>query len=178
MTEIEITKDGQPITYSIPSSWDEVTVKQFRDWSLLLKEAGNNIETIISSASVFSGIPEETLWAFPYDKLNVITDSIKFITDPIEHEPADSIIIGGEEYFIKKDFNDLTIGEVRAIDQLSEGSVIENLNHLLTIFCRRKQNGEWEPITNQSLRESDKFNEVKITDVWRVFSFFVSGVTL
>jgi hypothetical protein len=177
MTNLTITKGGIETSYQIPTEWSEVTVAQFKRWSLGLNEK-KGLENIITSVANLSGCPEELLWELPYDRLNELTEAIGFIARPVDHTEVSTITIGDEEYHLKKDFNQLTIGEVKAIEELSQGSIIENLNLLLTIFCRRKVEGEWEPITNRLLEEQDKFNNVEVSKVWKIFEDFQTGEVL
>jgi hypothetical protein len=175
MTELKITKGGIETSYQIPTEWSEVTVAQFKRWSQGLNEK-KGLDNIITSVSNLSGCPEELLWELPYDRLSELTEAIGFIARPVDHTEVDTITIKDEEYHLKKDFNQMTIGEVKAIEELSQGSIIENLTLLLTIFCRRKVDGEWETITNRLLEEKDKFNSVPISYVWKLFEDFSNGV--
>ena len=175
MITIEITQDAVTKEYSFPNSWKDVTVAQFKDFNRGIR-TGSDIETIIEVASLFSGIPEATLWEFPQETLHQLTDALAFITQPIDLEPVDRLIIGEEEYWVKKDFSQLTIGEVRALEELTVDPV-GNLNWLLTVLLRRKKEGKWESVTPELLEESDKFDSVIIGDVYRLLESFQNGVT-
>jgi hypothetical protein len=177
MKTITFTKGKKDYSYQIPESWNEVTVSQYKKWSQDIIGA-SGIETIIKSISSFSGCPEDYLWDTSEAYLNELGNSIGFILTPIKDEVKDTLEINGEVYYVKKDFSQLTVGEVKAIEELMTGDLIDNLNLLFTIFVRRKVDGEWQGVTPKLLEERDKFNEVIISDVFGLFENFPIGEAL
>lgn len=174
MRLIEITKGGNVWKYEMPTSWEEVTVADFKKWSLSIVDT-KGIEIIIKSIWALSGCPEEWLWDASEDDLNDLAQSIQFIMEPVKVDTQDTIEIEGELYHVKRDFNTLSVGEVKAIEELMAGNLLENFNILLTLFVRRKQEGEWQPLTPKLLEEKWKFDEVKISHVYGLFEDFQRG---
>lgn len=170
-------KEGNKITkYTLPESWNEVTVADFKKWSNEVK-GYTGLDVIIKTISCFSGIKEDVLWGLDQSLLDTLTQPIGFIVEPIDQAVKESVELNNETYFIKRDFNELAVGEVRAIEDLLKGDLVENLNLLLTIFVRRKNEiQEWEPITPKLISEQSKFDQIIISDIHGLFDSFTVGV--
>ena len=175
MRTINITKGGKEFSYEMPTTWAEVSVAKFKKWSLSIVDV-EGIEIMIKSISALSDCPEEWLWDFPETYLNELANSIGFIMEPVMVDTKDAIEIDGELYHVKRDFNQLSVGEVKAIEQLMEGNLLENFNILLTVLVRRKIDGEFQSVTPKLLEEQAKFDKVIISDVYGLFEDFQTGV--
>jgi hypothetical protein len=109
-------------------------------------------------------------------------ESIEFLLTPPEDQPIkDYIKIGDEDWWIKKDFDKLTVGERISIDTiLMEGGVEENFDKMLTLFLKKKDaNGELETYRTSHMNRVELFRkEVNFMDVKNIMLFFSTGITL
>lgn len=179
MIDIKINIDGEENNFSIPEGWNEVTVDQSARLYSLDRENKNEIELMVEVLNIFSSIDEEIIYMLTPDQFNTLVESIKFINDEIKSELAESIKIGDEEFFLKKDFSGLTMGEIISIETIMK-QYGENLPgamaKLLCIFLRKKkENGNLESFKNSFMEREVMFKDVIITDVNNIFLFFLDG---
>lgn len=179
MIDIKINIDGEENNFSIPEGWSEVTVDQSARLYSLDRENKNEIELMVEVVNIFSSIDEEIIYMLTPDQFNTLVESIKFINTEIKSELAESIKIGDEEYFLKKDFQVLTMGEIISIETIMK-QYGENLPaamaKLLCIFLRKKkENGNLESFKNSFMEREELFKNVIITDVNNIFLFFLDG---
>lgn len=179
MIDIKINIDGEENNFLIPEGWNEVTVDQSARLYSLDRENKNEIELMVEVLNIFSSIDEEIIYMLTPDQFNTLVESIKFINDEIKSDLAESIKIGDEEFFLKKDFSALTMGEIISIETIMK-QYGENLPgamaKLLCIFLRKKkENGNLESFKNSFMEREVMFKDVIITDVNNIFLFFLDG---
>jgi hypothetical protein len=179
MIDIKINIDGEENNFTIPESWSEVTVDQSARLYSLDRENKNEIQLIVEVVNIFSSIDEEIIYMLTPDQFGQLVETIKFINTEIKSELSDSIKIGDEEYFLKKDFQSLTMGEIISIETIMKGygdNLPGAMAKLLCIFLRKKkENGNLETFKNSFMEREEMFKNVIITDVNNIFLFFLDG---
>lgn len=178
MIDLKVNIEGEERAFQMPESWEEVSVGLFEDIAQM--EVSNvdlgNSMTIISA---LTGMNQELLWQVPVNEMPKILEHVQFIKQPIEDDPKESITIDGEEYFMKKDFDNLTYGETISLDIIQKefGEQVQKaFGKMLCVFLRKKIDGKLEPHLPEHLDRLEIFRtKVMISDVYQLFVFFSSG---
>ena len=182
MINIEFNIDGEKQSFDVPTGWDEVSVKKSAALTNISRDGRTEIEIIVDIVSILGEIDPDIIYMLTTEQFNQIIDVVKFTTEKIDSELKDSIIIDGEEYFLKKDFTQLTMGEIISIETILkqyENSVAPAMAKLLCIFLRKKkENGNLESFKNSFMERESLFENVLITDVNNLFLFFLDGKNL
>jgi hypothetical protein len=182
MVKLELEIDDIMTEYMIPENWDEVTVKQFCDLFATSDEGLNEIQKVVRIVSVFTNIKFDELMMMTPDDFQMISKVITFITKELEGENVESIEVDGEEFFLKQDFEKLTMGEILSIDTLlqqNENNLLKVMDKLLCIFLRKKnKSGNLESFRNEFMLRSEKFSTISITKVHNILSYFSNGGNL
>lgn len=181
MIELLLIIDGEEKSYNIPNSWSEVSVGQAMHLQHMAEFTGTDIERVVKILTIFCpDIDIDDIYAMTPEQFNQIVEMIGFVGTPVEGELVDSLMIGDEEYFLKKDFTQLTMGEVISIDMITNeanGDISKVLPKLLCVFLRKKkENGKLESFKASFMDRAEMFESVKIADVNNIFSFFTAGV--
>jgi hypothetical protein len=180
MIILNLEVDGIEKQYNIPESWSEVTVGQAADIQNMAVENGTNIEKIVKILTILTpGISQDEIFMMSPEQFNQVAEQLTFIKDEIDGDPVDSLVIEGEEYFLKKDFTKLTMGEIISVDTIMKQTnhdITKALPKMLCIFLRKKkENGELESFKSNFMEREELFRSVIITDVAKLFTFFLSG---
>jgi hypothetical protein len=175
------TDEDLIIECNIPNGWDEVTVGTYEKL-MDLKQDGTNLSMYIQILSVLSGLDKDVIEDISAVDFQKITDAISFTQTQIENETlVDHIELNGEKYYLKKDFEDLTLGEQASIEILMnkyDGKLEKAIKELLCIFLRKKkENGKLEKFKNSMMDRAESFNDVIIGEVYQLFLFFSTGKT-
>lgn len=176
MISITLTTDGHMASYNLPTSWDEVTVKQFIKLSALETDDPQSLVYIAELIAILTEVPLEAVYTMPMNGLEEIIPHLAFTKDKISTGPKDTIKIGDEVYAPIKNFNGMTFGEVASIEILLKGAKgLEYLPKLLTILIRKPD----EPFTVNLVDErADMMAQLPITDVYATFINFSTGESL
>ena len=179
MVKLNLDIDDVEMTFEIPSEWDDVTVEQFQQLKSINESQYNLLELNVLYLSILAKIDKDFVYMMDSESFKKITDVLSFLNTEIQTEPAENIVVDGVEYWLKKDFNQLTMGEsvsFEAILEQNDGDLERCIDKLLCIFLRkRKENGKLEAFKNDFLERSEVFKTIKITDVYNLFVFFLNG---
>jgi hypothetical protein len=181
--EISIKINGQEKEVHIPENWSEVKLGHYMDLTKInKKEFNTQLERDIAVMAAFLGISEEELELLDLDVYNQMIEGIQFLLTPPKDLPIkDHIKINGEDWWIKKDFDKLTVGERISIDTiLMNGGVEENFDKMLTLFLKKRdENGELETYRTSHMNRVELFRkEVNFMDVKNIMLFFSTGISL
>ena len=180
MVKINLEIDDVINEYNLPENWDEVNVDQFcRIWEFD-KQDTTTIEFATRIVSSFTEISEETLMKMNYTDFQKLCDILDFTKGDFKPEVnIDFIEIGDDKYYLKKDFSQLTMGEVISIDTIlseANGNIYKVMDKLLCIFLRKKkENGNLEAFKSEFMERRWGFRDIKISKVFNVFNFFLNG---
>lgn len=183
MIEIEIAN-----TYTLPTSWDEVTLEQYVNiLNANLDKVTSNILKHIKCLAILAGSPllEAEIKQLDVDDLNTLLSTFAWINTAPEYEslpPVDTLEVDGVVFKIKKDFNKLNVDEVIIVEELTQAEQFD-LHHFEIAFGMlfRKlddQGNEQELTVDLLLNTILQFrNKVMLKDVFAVLAFFLSGDT-
>lgn len=181
MVKIVTNLDDETKEFMIPENWDEVTVGQFTQLFDINREALNQYEISVKMINIFSDIPEDLIFMMPVADFEKIAQVLEFTLTDIQGDLADSIELEGETYFLKKDFESLTMGEVISIETLinsADGNLFKVMDKLLCLFLRKKkENGKLETFKTDFMERADLFKKAPIGKIYNIFSFFSDGVS-
>jgi hypothetical protein len=184
MRKLNLEIDDEVMEYNIPENWADLTVKQFMDLYRQSIEDKDDLQRSVYIASTILGIDEDIIYMFDTDSFNEIISSLEFISKTeITAQPKDFVVINNEEYYLKKDYSKLTVGEIISIDTIISQSHNNNpytqMDKLLCIFLRKKKdNGKLEQFKPEFMNRAKLFETLSIEDVYNVVGFFSSGRTL
>lgn len=179
MTELELTIDDVITICNIPESWADVTVGDYMLITQIDKENKSSIELMVAILTILLDIDEDLIYMLPVEEYHNITGMLNFTTETIEGTNVDSVMLEGDEYFIKKDFEQLTMGETVSIELLMkkyDNKIEAAMLELLCIFLRKKkENGKLETFKNSFMERTETFKKLSIVDVHNLFLFFSIG---
>jgi hypothetical protein len=180
MITLNVELEEETKEYFIPENWQEIKVSQFG--AIIEAQDTDNlsgIEKAIKVMKAVTDIEEDIIYQLAIDDFNKIVDVLSFTNTPIEPENKESIIVDGEEYFLKKDFDKLLLGEIISIELIMEktqGNIFKSIEELLCIFLRKKkENGKLEPFKSDMMLRANKFKEISITDIYQLMLFFLNS---
>ena len=115
-----------------------------------------------------------------YTDFQKLCDILDFTKGDFKPEVnIDFIELGDDKYYLKKDFSQLTMGEVISIDTIlseANGNIYKVMDKLLCIFLRKKkENGNLEAFKSEFMERRWGFRDIKISKVFNLFSFFLNG---
>jgi hypothetical protein len=181
MITLRLEIDGELQTYNVPESWEDVTVEHFISlWDVQAKKYDTKLEMSIDVISRLLKIDLELIYMMDIKDYNKLLEAIKFIDEKIVPEDLpQSVIVDDEEYFLKKDFDKLNMGEVISLNILLEkyeNDITLAMPELLCIFLRKKNGGdELESFKSSMMQRAEMFKKVNITKVHNLFTFFLTG---
>jgi hypothetical protein len=166
--------------YTMPSCWDEVTFEQL----LKLKEMnyessmGNIFATSLMFASLI-GCDYREISKLPKDSFIEMANACKWIMKfEVERKFNKEFEIDGVKYSIVPDFNNLNIGEMASVEQLSIEGVEKNLDKILAIVVREVgEDGEVVEFDASTLDARALVFRKKLTlpEVYGLSDFFLAG---
>lgn len=179
MVEVNIEIDDLTKTYKIPTSWDEVSVRQFAQLYKNKNENSNELLGAVNLISAISDIDTSILLQMDIDDFKLLTTQVEFITTEVPKVEVDYLEVGEDKYYLYTDFNKLTTGEVITLETILESSnfdVHKVMSDLLCLFLRKKdENGKFEKFTTDMLKRKEIFLELPVSQVYHVFGFFLAG---
>lgn len=182
MIKLQLELDDEQYNFEIPECWDEVNVEQFCKIMELQESVKDltKISTSVKLINIITDIDEEIIWLMSGEDFSKLTKALSFTSTEIKAPLKDSIVLDGEEYFVKSNFEELTMGEIITLEQLtdsSKGNIFKSMDKLLTIFLRKKKpNGNLESFKVKFIEErAHKFNKISITDIYTLFFSFIDG---
>jgi hypothetical protein len=179
MTQLNLEIDGEQMTFQIPDSWNEVSVEKFTNIWKINREGMTAIEITIAVVNVLTGIDEDYLYMMSPSEFSQITSIIEFTNHDVKGNEVEFIMIGEDKYYLKKDFDKLTMGEVISLELLIEqasGNVMSKMPEILCIFLRKKNGDKLESFKKGFMERAEVFKQASIADVNDIFLFFSDGV--
>ena len=159
--------------YELLNKWEEINLSLYSEIMEIFKlDETSYINKTIKVINILSGISIKNIMKMNIADFNKIQDELKFITTEIDGIDIDMITISGEDYYIKKDFNKLTVGESISLEVIDK----DNLPMMLTVFLRKKVDGKLEDFDTDFVEEREEiFKNIIITDVYNMFKSFING---
>ena len=153
----------------VPTSWDEVSVKQYIDISRLNKE--DKSPELIDMMPILINKDKDYVMSLPLEFLDKILEKLTFITKEPDVKPSNEIKIGKDTYVINYQ-EKLKVGEYLAADAAIKEDD-KNIAKLLAILCRKKDELFDTDFTTNLLNDRIKmYEEQPITKVLPLFFFY------
>jgi hypothetical protein len=132
--------------------------------------------------NVFTGIDEDLLLMMNYNDFQQIIGVLQFTNKDMEPQVVDYVELDGEKYYLRKDFDKFTMGEIISIETIlssSENNILKVMDKLLCIFLRKKkENGKFEPFKGEMMDRVELFRTAPVSKIHHIFNFFLDGGTL
>jgi hypothetical protein len=166
---------------NIPTSWDEVTLKQFTSYIQKLEELKKENEEeldksklVFESITSFSNLSKEELAQYPIDVVERIVEKMEFLTKPLPtYEPKNKITVNDEEYKINF-FEKLKLQEYLDANQVLEKDKY-NYALILTILCRKNGEKYDDDFIANTLEDRQKmFEGLAVSKVMPLINFFLN----
>lgn len=169
--ENEIVKDFGKV--SIPTKWEEVTLKQFEDIMKLTGGETKNID-VVSILTILTGKDEDFINSLPADFVDKLMANIIFLNDtPKEtNETASKIKIGN--YFYQINFMEkLTFGEYVTVNELIKNDRFDYAS-ILAVLCRKEGEKFDSTFEAENFKERKEMFEMQpVTSVLPLVGFFL-----
>lgn len=169
-----IDKDGNIDfqEWTVPRSWDEVTLKQYQEIERYYENKEENFD-VRKVLHILTNHSEDEINMLPIDFLEKIMGSLSFLQEPIkEEEPKNWIEIDGERYTVHTE-QQLKTGEYIASDTLLKGDK-HNYSGLLAILCRKEGELYDSKFEAEVLEDRIKlFEKQPITKILCIIGFFL-----
>jgi len=158
----------------IPTSWDEITLRQYEQISQL-KPGDNETENLLSILVILCRLTDAELKCIPLHYYAEIFSGMEWISVTPEPKLIDSIKIKGELYNVNKNWNNLTFGEAISIEQLLMDNKVDANSYGFVLACLlRKPDTTFNAGQVMELLEVIK-DELTITEVLGLMLGFSNG---
>ena len=163
-------------SWTVPDSWDKVTLKKFQDIQNYYD--GISGETKFDIREVLHILCDKTLDevnALPAEFLDLILEKLAFLQEQPEiKEPSNKIEINGEKYIIHTE-NKLKTGEFIASDTVLKQDP-HNIAALLAIVCRKEGELYDSKYENEILDDRIKmFENQPVVNILPLINFFMNS---
>lgn len=169
--ETIVVKDYGNIT--VPTSWDDITLRQFVNLMKLQEAEGKDELSIVDIMAVLTGTDKKYIYSLPSDFANTIMAHLLFLNEPLKEEPKAEVEINGDVYKInymeKLKFGEYTdANTIMANDKFDYGS-------LLAILCRKEgEKYDDDFIADHIEKRTEMWNNQPITKVYPLVCFFLT----
>lgn len=181
MIKLNLEVDEEIKTFDIPTNWSEVSVKMFMEIVKLDNSLINDLEKVMKLLGILTGMSNDEVEMLPVNEFKKIQEQLDFIKVDVERLNKESVMVDGVEYFVKNNFNELTMGESITIETLLKDvdNPMSILDKMLCIFLRKKKDdGKLETFKTTFLTDRvEMFRSLPISDVYNILVFFSSGVS-
>ena len=166
-----VAKDFGNIT--VPTSWDEVKLKDFITLMKLQEEEGKEEVSIVDIMAVLTGTDKKYIYSLPSDFANTIMAHLLFLNKPLKEEPKAEVIIDGNLYKINY-MEKLKFGEYTDANTVMANDKFDYAS-LLAILCRREGEIYDDDYIAEHLDErTEMWNNQPITVVYHLVCFFLT----
>lgn len=165
------------ITIKIPTSWEDVTLKQFQLLSEL-DEKEDKSKYFNNFLRILLDVDDKTLKSFTLEGLQKISKELNKWTDKeIGNDYVHPITFKKKTYTYNKEWNQLSIGEMVSLETIMDNyklSYYESMVYVVTLLLRETLNGKEEEFDSVNLiNRKELFEEIPITYVYKlIFDFF------
>ena len=166
-----VAKDFGSIT--VPTSWDEVKLKDFITLMKLQEEENKEDVSLIDIMAVLTGTDKKYIYSLPSDFANTIMAHLLFLNKPLKEEPKAEAIIDGNLYKINY-MEKLKFGEYTDANTVMANDKFDYAS-LLAILCRREGEVYDDDFIAEHLDERiEMWNNQPITVVYPLVCFFLT----
>ena len=158
--------------WKVPSSWDEITLKQFEEIEKYYENKDEDFD-IRDVIHIFCNKTRDEINDLPLEVLQAIMQKTIFLQKPFEtKQPSNKVEINGEVYSVHSE-NKLRVGEYIAADTVLKSNS-HNYSGILAILCRKEGELYDSKFENEILEDRIKlWGEQSVTKVMPIISFFL-----
>tara|TARA_B100000424_G_scaffold260278_1_gene243963 strand:- start:1968 stop:2606 length:639 start_codon:yes stop_codon:yes gene_type:complete len=143
--EIKIRHDLETKWYSVPNTWDDLTLDKYMICMKHLKNVDHNHDALLELIYHLSGIPKKTLYNMTITDVQKIVNVVKDFLQTVPTDKLKHIVkIDGVKYGFNPKLRDISLGEFVDIEHCIKEGMYDNLHTLLSILYRPvvKQKGD------------------------------------
>jgi hypothetical protein len=157
----------------LPTSWEELTLKQFSDIQRFYADKESNFN-VIECLSILTNLSQDDINSLPMEFTEKILVNLKWLSEPPKYgEPTSSLVIDGVRYTVNVQ-EKLKTGEYIAVDTLLKDDKY-NYAALLAILCRKEGEIYDSKYENEVLPSRIAFWEKQsMLECMRIASFFLN----
>ena len=154
---------------TVPTKWEEVTLKQFTELLTIYDKENKDILDIIS---MFTGRSKDELRKYPMDFINEILVHLQFMNTPLNIKPSNWVEIDGKKYSINY-MEKLKFGEFVDVETIIKDNKY-NYPAILGILCRMDGEVYDDDFIAEKLNDRVKmFEELDMPSAMRLINFFL-----
>jgi hypothetical protein len=157
----------------LPTSWEELTLKQFSDIQRFYADKESNFN-VIECLSILTNLSQDDINSLPMEFTEKILVNLKWLSEPPKYgESTPSLVIDGVRYTVNVQ-EKLKTGEYIAVDTLLKDDKY-NYAALLAILCRKEGEIYDSKYENEVLPSRIAFWEKQpMLECMRIASFFLN----
>lgn len=169
--ETIVVKDYGNIT--VPTSWDDITLRQFVNLMRLQEAEGKDELSIVDIMAVLTDTDKKYIYSLPSDFANTIMAHLLFLNEPLKEEPKAEVEINGDVYKINY-MEKLKFGEYTDANTIMANDKFDYAS-LLAILCRREgEKYDDDFIADNIEKRTEMWNNQPITKVYPLVCFFLT----
>ena len=154
---------------TVPTKWEEVTLKQFTELLTIYDKENKDILDIIS---MFTGRSKDELRKYPMDFINEILIHLQFMNTPLNIKPSNWVEIDGKKYSVNY-MEKLKFGEFVDVETIIKDNKY-NYPAILGILCRMDGEVYDDDFIAEKLNDRVKmFEELDMPSAMRLINFFL-----
>lgn len=154
---------------TVPTKWEEVTLKQFTELLTIYDKEDKDILDIIS---MFTGRSKDELRKYPMDFINEILVHLQFMNTPLNIKPSNWVEIDGKKYSVNY-MEKLKFGEFVDVETIIKDNKY-NYPAILGILCRMDGEVYDDDFIAEKLNDRVKmFEELDMPSAMRLINFFL-----
>lgn len=154
---------------TVPTKWEEVTLKQFTELLTIYDKENKDILDIIS---MFTGRSKDELRKYPMDFINEILIHLQFMNTPLNIKPSNWVEIDGKKYSVNY-MEKLKFGEFVDVETIIKDNKY-NYPAILGILCRMEGEVYDDDFIAEKLNDRVKmFEELDMPSAMRLINFFL-----
>ena len=159
--------------WKVPTSWDEITLKQFQDIEAYYndKERKFDVRDVIH---ILTNKTIDEVNQLPVEALDIIFSKLTFMNEqPVVGEPTNKIELDGATYQINV-MEKMKVGEYTAVDNVIKSDA-SNFAAILAVICRKEDEIFDSHYENEVLMSRmTMFENAPITKVLPVMNYFIN----
>ena len=154
---------------TVPTKWEEVTLKQFTELLTIYDKENKDILDIIS---MFTGRSKDELRKYPMDFINEILIHLQFMNTPLNIKPSNWVEIDGKKYSVNY-MEKLKFGEFVDVETIIKDNKY-NYPAILGVLCRMEGEVYDDDFIAEKLNDRVKmFEELDMPSAMRLINFFL-----
>jgi len=160
-------------SWTIPTSWDEITLKQFQDIERYYDDKDKKFDAR-EVLHIFTNKTIDEINALPLELTEILMNKLLFLQEkPKEQEPSNKIKIDGEEYIINV-MEKLKTGEYITVDTILKNDKFD-YSSIFAVLCR-KEGEVYDSKFEAEMFEKRKemFEKQPITKILPIIGFFLN----